>query len=88
MKKIWSYIAVFFAGVSVMAIAALKWFAGDDINVTYKRIKSKRNKGQSDINLPLTVDSPENKLKSRQDRKIDRIHSRVERRKRKALKRL
>ena len=73
MKKIWPYIAAFFAGVSVMAIAALKWFAGDDYKVTVEKIKNKRTQGQGDIVIPITQNNPEKRQKRRNRRNLAEV---------------
>lgn len=84
MKKIWSYIAVFFAGVSVMAIAALKWFAGDDYKVYIDKIKQrgKGNRLDSKLDVDLTPKNESGGVLA--NRKIKRI----ERKKKRSLKRL
>ena len=72
MSKIWPYIASFFAGVAVMAIAALKWFNGDDYNTTVKKLKQKRVQGDA-VMSPI-VESPKrrgNKL-TKEERKEKR----------------
>jgi len=72
MSKIWPYIASFFAGVAVMAIAALKWFSGDDYNTTVKKLKQKRVQGDA-VMSPI-VESPKrrgNKL-TKEERKEKR----------------
>ena len=73
MSKIWPYIASFFAGVAVMAIAALKWFNGDDYNTTVKKLKQKRVQGDA-VMSPI-VESPKrrgNKLTKEERKAINK----------------
>jgi len=76
MKKIWSYIAVFLAGISTMAIIALKWFAGDDYSLEIKKIKNKNSSG--DVIVPIQVEVAK---KSRKERKEDRKAARLDKKK-------
>ena len=76
MKKIWSYLAVFFMGVSTMAIVALKWFNGDDYSLDIKKIKSKKSAG--DVITPIEIEVSQNgrkraKKKPKQSRKERRL---------------
>lgn len=71
MKKIWSYIAIFLAGFSTMAIIALKWFNGDDYTVEVKKIKSKKSGG--DVITPIKMETSQKEpKKSRKQRILDR----------------
>ena len=78
MKKLWSYIAVFFMGISTMAIIALKYFSGDDYSLEIKKIKSKKSSGS--VSVPIEVEKPKNGRKrgkdkpkrTREQRKFDR----------------
>ena len=61
MKKIWSYLAMLFAGFAVGLIAMYK-IIGDTVEVNIKRIKTK--KGSSDIDIPINIDSRRERRKS------------------------
>jgi len=47
MAKIWGYISAVLGGMLIMAIAALKWFNGDEYNTTVKKLKQKRVRGDA-----------------------------------------
>lgn len=66
MKKLWSYIAVFFMGISTMAIIALKYFSGDDYSLKIKKIKSKKSSGS--VSVPIEVEVSQNGRKRGQDK--------------------
>ena len=85
MKGIWKYLTAFFAGVSLALLAALKWFAGDDIKVIIRKIKNKGISGTSDIDIPITIDKPPMGLKQR---RADRLTKRIEKKKAKVERRL
>lgn len=73
MKKIWSYLAVFLAGFSTMAIIALKWFNGDDYSVEVKKIKNKKTSGDNEVTIPIQIDSSKMTRKDKRgQRKLDR----------------
>ena len=54
MKKIWGYLAAFFAGLSAGLVLMYK-LMGEQVEINIKRIKTKR--GSSDIDIPITVES-------------------------------
>jgi len=54
MKKLWSYIAVGFAFMSIGIVIGAKWIAGDDYSIEIKKIKQKRNAG--DTSVPINID--------------------------------
>ncbi len=85
MKKLWSYLAVGFAFFSVGIIVAVKWLNKAGTEIIIKKVKSKRNTGQSDINIPVNID---NTKMVRSDRRIDRLAKRIEDKRRKSLRRL
>ena len=66
MKKIWSYVAMFFIGLAAGLVAMYK-LMGDQIEINIKKIKTK--KGSSDIDINLDVD---NAKKARQTRREKR----------------
>ena len=61
MKKIWSLLAMLFAGFAAGLIAMYK-LMGDKVEVNIKRIKTKR--GSSDIDIPINVDSRRERRKN------------------------
>jgi len=67
MKKIWSYVAAFFAGLSVGLVAMYK-LMGDQIEINIKKVKNKRV-GSSSVEIPINVESRENRRKTRKKRK-------------------
>ncbi len=85
MKNIWSYIALFMTGLSAGIIVAVKWLNKAGTEIIIKKVKSKRNTGQSDINIPVNID---NAKMVRSDRRIDRLAKRIENKKRRSLRRL
>ena len=85
MKKLWSYLAVGFAFFSAGIIVAVKWLNKAGTEIIIKKVKSKRNTGQSDINIPVNID---NAKMVRSDRRIDRLAKRIENKKRRSLRRL
>ncbi len=80
MKKIWSYLTLFFIGLSVGLLVAVKT-AGDDYKAYISKLKQKGkgNTLESDLDMNLT---PQTKLLSK--RKLRRI----EKKKRKSLEKL
>lgn len=58
MKKVWTYISIFLTGVIGGLIAMYK-LMGDQVTVNVGRIKNK-NVGESDISIPINVESPKN----------------------------
>ena len=66
MKKIWSYIAMVFVGFSAGLITMYK-LMGDQVEINIKRIKTK--KGSSDIDIPISVESPRKRRKRDKERK-------------------
>ena len=88
MKKLWSYIALFFVGLSAGIVIAVKWLNEAGTEITIKKIKSKRNKGQSDINIPLNVKSAKKPAKTKRERKIDRLAEKIENKRQRSLRRL
>ena len=75
MAKIWGYVSALLAGALIMAIAALKWFNGDDYNTTVKKLKQKRVQG--DAVMSPVVESAEtgnkpDKLTRQQKRAINK----------------
>ena len=70
MKKIWSYIAMFFIGLSAGLVAMYK-IMGDQIEINIRRIKTK--KGQSNVTIPIDIDNAQNRPKRiKEQRKADR----------------
>ena len=63
MKKIWGYIAVFLGGALTMALAAMKWFTGDKIEITIRKVK----KNAGDTTIPIHVEK-----KTRKERRADK----------------
>ena len=68
MKKVWSYIAMFFIGASAGLVAMYK-LMGDKVEVNIRRIKTKR--GSSDIDIPINVESAPRRTK-RSDKRTKR----------------
>jgi hypothetical protein len=60
MKKIWGYLAAFFAGLSAGLILMYK-LMGEQIEINIKRIKTKR--GSSDIDIPIVIQSGSKRAK-------------------------
>jgi len=86
MKKLWSYIAMFFIGLSAGLVAMYK-LTGDQIEINIKKIKTKR--GSSDISIPIHVDKPEKRPKrTKAERKQDRVIKRNQKKRDKDNKRL
>lgn len=73
MKKIWSYIALFFVGLSVGLLIAVKT-AGDSYSATIKRIKQKGKDGaaQDVVFKPILSTSPSEQGLSRKELKLAR----------------
>ena len=70
MKKIWSYLAVGFAFFAAGIVFMYK-LMGDQIEINIKKIKTKR--GSSDIDIPISLDTPANRRKrTKEQRKADR----------------
>ena len=68
MKKIWSYIAMFFIGLAAGIVAGVK-LMGDQVEINIKRIKTK--KGESNIDIPIDIQKPaESRQSKRQARKL------------------
>jgi len=67
-----------------MALAALKWFTGDDYKVTIRKIKQrgKENILESELDANLTPQTKRGKVLS------NRKQRRIEKRKQRAIKRL
>ena len=75
MKKIWSYIAMFFIGLSAGLIAMYK-IMGDQIEINIRRIKTK--KGQSNVTIPIDIDNASGRTKrTRAQRKAERDERRA-----------
>ena len=66
MKKIWSFLAMFFAGVIAGLIAMYK-LMGDQVEINIKRIKTKR--GSSEVNVPINVERAKKRPKRANRRK-------------------
>ena len=87
MKKIWSYIAMFFIGLSAGLVAMYK-LTGDTFKIEVKKIKNKRV-GSSEITIPINADSARNGLKpAKSERKQAKIRAKNEKKAEKARKRL
>ena len=92
MKNFFKYLSAGLGGALLMALAALKWFSGQDNSVVIKKIKIKRNPGSSDITIPIHQESSKKPRKSRLERRLDRnqgkIIKRNDKKKRKSANRL
>ena len=88
MKKIWSYLCIFFVGFSTGLVAMYK-LTGDTINIEVQKIKNKRTTGQGDIIIPVNLKKPKTDAKAkREQHKQSRIVSRNAKRAIKDAKRL
>ncbi len=67
MKKIWSYIAIFFIGVSAGLIAMYK-LAGETVKVEVRKIKNKRTSGNTTTTVPINVESSRKGRKPKRDK--------------------
>ena len=76
MKKVWSYIAIFFVGLSAGLVTMYK-LAGATVKVEVRKIKNKRIKGKTDTSIPINIEVPKKRLKrTRKERKQDRLDKR------------
>ena len=66
MKKIWSYVAMFFIGLAAGLVAMYK-LMGDQIEVNIKKIKTKR--GSSDIDIPINIDNAKKVRQTRREKR-------------------
>lgn len=79
MKKIWTYIAIFFVGVSAGIIAGVK-IMGDQVTVKVRKIKNKRISGTSDISIPISVNNAPDRRKRLTRGKLNGSYRRAARR--------
>ena len=88
MKKIWSYISMFFIGLSAGIIVAVKWLNEKTVFKGQVRIKQrgKGNEQMTDIR-PQTVVQSKRQAK-KQEKKQDKIIKRNKKRAKKAAKHL
>ncbi len=69
MKKIWPYIAMFFAGISAGLIAMYK-IIGDTVKVEVKKVKNKRV-GSSTTTIPINIDTKKESRKEKRNQRRD-----------------
>ena len=86
MKKIWSYIAMIFAGFATGLIAMYK-IMGEQVKVNIRRIKTKN--GSSSVSIPIDIKKGSNgELSQREKAKQVRLQERNRKKAEKAAKRL
>ena len=84
MKKIWSYIAMFFIGLSAGIVFAVKYLS-EKVVVNVKKQRIKGNANRMNVDVPINGET----LKSaKSERKQDKIIKRNRKRAEKAVKRL
>ena len=74
MKKVYPYIVMFLSGVIAGLITMYK-LTGDTINVTVRKVKSKRTSGQTSTTIPIVVknDAKQKRNGKKEARKQKRI---------------
>ena len=80
MKKLWSYLAVGFAFMSLGIIIGAKYLGGADYSIEIAKIKNKRTTGTNSVVIPIefkTSEKPPKKSKAerkskRKERRLDR----------------
>ena len=73
MKKIWTYLSAFLGGALLMALAALKWFAGDSYKIAIRKIKQ-RGEGnilESDLDVNL-IPRDDRRQRNKEKREAER----------------
>jgi hypothetical protein len=70
MKKIWSYIAMIFAGFAAGLIAMYK-IMGEQIQVNVRKIKNKGTSGDNSVIIPIDIQKPSNGQLSKRDARIE-----------------
>ena len=89
MKKLWSYLAVLFLGISAGLFAAVKWLQVDKVAVYVRKVKNKRTSGQTTTTIPINIETPKMARKTkREDRKQAKIIRRNQKKADKAIDRL
>ncbi|HDY89452.1 MAG TPA: hypothetical protein ENH82_15220 [bacterium] len=89
MNKLWSHIAVLFAGISAGIFVAVKWLQVDRVAVYVRKVKQKRTSGQTTTTIPINIDTPKMARKTkREDKKQARIIRRNQKKAEKAVNRL
>jgi len=88
MKKIWSYIAMIFAGFAAGLIAMYK-IMGQTIQVNVRKIKNKGTSGDNSVIIPIDIKKGSNgELSQREKAKQARLLERNRKKAEKAAKRL
>lgn len=90
MKKIWSYIALFFVGLSTGLLIAIRT-AGDTYKIGINKLKQKGkgNTQDSELDVNLTPQTkPQSRLERRYERKQNKIIKRNAKKQKKALQNL
>jgi len=89
MKRIWSYIAMFFVGLSAGLLIAVKT-SGDKYSAYIRRIRQKGKQGSSEnVHFkPVVGSNSESNRITKRERKIDRIARKNEKKKLRSLRRL
>ena len=73
MKKIWSYIAIFFVGISAGLITMYK-LAGATVKVEVRKIKNKLISGKNTTTVPIHIESPKKARKPKRQRRNKKQH--------------
>ena len=80
MNKIWTYISAILFGALLGVIIGTKWLTGQDISVEIKKLKQNRISGESDISIPVDIQSASNRKKNRLEKRFERKQGRIMRR--------
>lgn len=77
MKKIWSYVSLFLTGIIAGLIVMYK-LTGEQIKVTVKKVKNKKNSGTITTTIPISVTNAERWRKKalKEERKSKRKNKR------------
>lgn len=88
MKKIWSYIAMFFIGLSAGIVFAVKYLS-EKVVVNVKKQRIKGNANRMNVDVPINGETLKTAKKSaKSEQKQDKIIKRNKKRANKAVKRL
>lgn len=75
MKKIWGYISAVLLGLAIGIVVGVK-LMGDQISIEIKKIKTKRNSGNTSI--PIDIEVPVDRARrTKEQRKADRDERRA-----------
>jgi len=80
MRKIWSYIAIFFVGLAAGIVAGVK-LMGDQVTIEIRKIKTKR--GEANVDVNLGIDNAQNDAQTSRQQRLNR---KAERKKLKNIK--